>query len=62
MAYHLCGGQAIIWANAVILSIGPLGINSSEISSESEHFRKKKTITWKWRLKNDALFVLDSMY
>ena len=28
--------QAIIWTNTNILSIGPLGINSSEISMEIE--------------------------
>ena len=34
--------QAIIWTNAGILSIGPLGINFSEILMENEIFSIKK--------------------
>ena len=34
--------QAIIWTNAGILSIGPLGINFSEISMEIQTFSFKK--------------------
>ena len=45
--------QAIIWTNAGILSIGPLGINFSEISMEIQtfSFRKMrlKSSSAKWR-------------
>ena len=41
--------QAIIWANAGILSIGHLGINFSEISMEIQTFS-----LWKMRLKSSS--------
>ena len=50
--------QAIIWTNAGLLLIGPLGTNFSEIligiqtfSSEFKHFHSRKCI-WKCRLRN----------
>ena len=43
--------QAIIWTNAGILLIGPLGTNLSEISAKFIYFHWRKCI-WKCRLEN----------
>ena len=54
--------QAIIWTNAGILSIGPLGTNLSEISIEIHTFSIKKMSlkmsSAKWRLFRLGLNVL----
>ena len=44
--------QAIIWTNAGILLIGPLGTNFSEILIETFSYKKMrlKTLSAKWRL------------
>ena len=52
--------QAIIWTNAAILLIGPLGTNFSEILSKSIHFHSRKWI-WKCRLENGGHLVPASM-
>ena len=54
--------QAIIWNNAGILLIEPLGTKFSEISVKSEfkHFHSRKC-TWKCRLRNGIHFVSASM-
>ena len=52
--------QAIIWTNAGILWIRPLGTNFSEILNEIRAFHSRKC-TWKCRLENDGHFVLASM-
>ena len=44
--------QAIIWTNAGILLIGPLGTNFNEILIEINTFSFKKMhlkMSWKWR-------------
>ena len=48
--------QAIIWPNAGILLIGPLGTNFSEILSKFIHFHSRKWV-WKCRLGNGGHFV-----
>ena len=50
--------QAIIWTNAGILLIGPLGTNFSEISIKIFHSRK---YIWKGLLQNGGHFVSASM-
>ena len=52
--------QAIIWTNAEILLIGPLGTNFSEILIEFKHFHWRKCV-WKCRLRNVVNFVSASM-
>ena len=52
--------QAIIWTNAGILLIGPLGTNFSETFFEIDTFSFKKCI-WKCRLENGGRFVSASM-
>ena len=52
--------QAIIWTNARILLIGPLGTNFSEILIEIYIFHSGKCI-WKCRLENFGHFVSASM-
>ena len=52
--------QAIIWPNAGILLIGPLGTNFSEILIEIQTFSLKKT-RWKCRLWNVVHFISASM-
>ena len=47
--------QAIIWTNAGILIIGPLGTNFSEILIEI-HFHSRKCV-WKCRLENGGHFI-----
>ena len=49
--------QAIIWTNAGILLIGPLGTNFSEILIEILTFSFEKCI-WNCRLRNEGHFVL----
>ena len=51
--------QAIIWTNAGILLIGPLGTNFSEILIEIL-FHSRKCV-WKCRLRNGGHFVSASM-
>ena len=51
--------QAIIWTNAGILLIGPLGTNFSEILIEFKYFHSGKYI-WKC-LENGGYFVSASM-
>ena len=53
--------QAIIWTNAGILLIGPLGTNFSEILIEIHAFSFKKKCNWKCRLENGGHFVSASM-
>ena len=53
--------QAIIWTNAGILLIGPLGINFSEISIKIYTFSLKKSI-WMCRLQNNVHFASASMH
>ena len=48
-----CQCQAIIWTNAGILWVGPLGTNFSEILI-GIHLRK---FVWKYRLRNGVHFV-----
>ena len=48
-----CRRQAIIWTNAGLLLIGPLGTNFSEILIEILTFSLKK-YAWKCRLRNDV--------
>ena len=50
--------QAIIWTNAGILLIGPLGTNFNEILIKHFHSRNR---TWKCRLWNGVYFVSPSM-
>ena len=52
--------QAIIWSNAGILLIAPLGTNFSDILIEIHKFSLKKCI-WKCRLGNGGHFVSASM-
>ena len=52
--------QAIIWTNAGLLLIGPLGTNFSEILIEIITFSFKKCV-WKCRLRNGGHFVSASM-
>ena len=53
--------QAIIWTNAGILLIGPLGTNFTEILIEIfKHFHSRKYI-WKCRLENGGHLVSASM-
>ena len=52
--------QAIIWTNAGILLIGPLGINFSEILIEINTVLFNKCI-WKCRLRSGVYFVPASM-
>ena len=52
--------QAIIWTNAGILLIGPLGTNVNETSIEIHTFHSRKCI-WKCRLENGDHFVSASM-
>ena len=52
--------QAIIWTNAGILLIRPLGTNFNEIFIEIQAFSLKKCI-WKCRLENGGHFVSASM-
>ena len=52
--------QAIIWNNAGILLIGPLGTNFSEILIGIQIFSFKKYI-WKRRLQNGVYLVSASM-
>ena len=64
---HICVGnltiigrhQAIIWTNAGILLIGPLGRNFSEVQIGIQRFSNNKN--WKWRLWNGVHFVSASM-
>ena len=44
MACPLFGTKAIIWTNAALLSIGPLGTNFSQIVFEIQTFSFKKMI------------------
>ena len=53
--------QAILWTNAGILLIRPIGTNFSEISSEIHIFLLRKKKTLRCRLRNGAHFVSDSM-
>ena len=48
--------QAIIWTNARILLIGPLGTNFGEIQSKFIHFHSRKCIL-KCRLENSGHFI-----
>ena len=48
--------QAIIWINAGILLIGPLGTGLGEILIETMHFHSRKCI-WKHRLENMTLVM-----
>ena len=48
--------QAIIWTNAGILLIRPLGTNVSEILIEIHTFSLKKCIL-KYQMENDGYFV-----
>ena len=50
--------QAIIWTNAGILLIGPLGTNFIEILIEILTFPK---CVWMWRVRNGVYFVSASM-
>ena len=52
--------QAIIWTNAGLLLIGPLGTNFREILIEILTFSFKKML-WKCRLRNGIHFVSASM-
>ena len=52
--------QTIIWTNAGILLIGPLGTNFNEIIIEFIHFHSRKC-TWKCCLENGVHFVSASM-
>ena len=52
--------QAIIWTNAGILLIGPLGTNFNEILIKLILFHSRKCI-WKCRLRNGVYFVSASM-
>ena len=52
--------QAIIWTNAGILSIGPLGTNFSEILIKLHAFYARKCV-WKCRLGNGGHLVSASM-
>ena len=52
--------QTIIWTNARLLLIGPLGTNFSEILIEIHHFHSRKCV-WKCRLRNGGHFVSASM-
>ena len=45
--------QVIIWTNAEILLIGPLGTNVNEILIEIQAF----SYVWKWHLRNIVYFV-----
>ena len=54
-------GQAIIWTNAVILLIGPLGTNFSETLLKFTHFSSRKCI-WKFRMENSGYFVSAAMW
>ena len=56
MACRLFGNRTIIWTNAVLLSIGPLGTNFSEILINIQNFHSRKFI-WKYRLRKDGHFV-----
>ena len=60
MACRLVGGKAIIWTNAGILLIRPLGINFNEFVIEIQIFSFKK-IQLKCRLENGIHFVSASM-
>ena len=51
---------AIIWVNAGILLIGPLGTNFSEIVIQIKHFHWGKCV-WKCRLRKGSHFVSASM-
>ena len=53
--------QAIIWTNASILSIGPLGTNFSEISIKIDIFPFKKIYIWICCMENGGHFVSASM-
>ena len=53
--------QAIIWNNAGILLIGPLGTNFSEFQSKFIHVHSRKCI-WKYRLINGGHFVSASRW
>ena len=53
--------QAIIWTNAVILSIGPLGTNFSKILNEIYIFSFKKSI-WECRQEIGGHFVSASVH
>ena len=50
--------QAIMWTNAGVLLIGPLGTNSSEILIGNEAFHSRKCI---WKCRNGVHFVSASM-
>ena len=52
--------QAIIWTNAEIMLIGPLGTNFSEILIAIQTFHSRKCV-WKCRLRNGVNFVSASM-
>ena len=52
--------QAIIWTNAGLLSIGPLGTNFSEILIKTQHFYSRQCI-WKYRLRDGGHFVQGDM-
>ena len=53
--------QAIIWTNAGILLIGPLGTNFSETLIEKFMQCHSRKCTWKCRLENGSHFVSASM-
>ena len=52
--------QAIIYTNAGLLSIEPLGTNFSEILIKTQTFHSQKCI-WKYRLQNGSHFVQGEM-
>ena len=52
--------QSIIWTNAEMLLIGPLGTNVSEIFIDIRSFDSKRCI-WKGRLWNGDHFVQGEM-
>ena len=54
-------GQAIIWTNVHLLSIGPLGRKFSEIRITMQNFSFKKMHFWKCRLRNGGQFVQGEM-
>ena len=53
--------QAIIWTNAEILLIEPLGTNFNEILIEIHMISFKKKFIWKCRLENGGPLVSASM-
>ena len=55
-----CRRQAIIWTNAGIFLIGPLGTNFVKYQSKFMHFHSRKRI-WKYHLENGGHLVSVSM-